>query len=94
MALCLLRHAALRGQAAGELRGSSSRSIHGVVTVWMDDFVFDHLVAWHDTCAGLSGGCPVCLLALVDAEANDAWWTDLCEMLGVPLNMSKHQRCK
>jgi hypothetical protein len=92
IALCLLLHAALRGPAAGELRGASSRSVHGVV--WVDDFVFYHLVAWHAACAGLSGGCPVCLRALVDAEANDAWWTDLCEMLGVPLNMSKHQRCK
>ncbi len=36
----------------------------------------------------------MCLRALVDAEANDAWWTYLCEMLGVQLNMSKHQRCK
>jgi hypothetical protein len=61
--------------------------MHGVV--WVDDFVFYHLVAWHDACAGLSRGCPVCLRSLVDAEASDAWWIDLCEMLGVPLNMSK-----
>jgi hypothetical protein len=27
-------------------------------------------------------------------SANDAWWTDLCGMLGVPLNMTKHQCCK
>ena len=92
IALCLLRHAALRGPAAGQLRGASSRSVHGVV--WVDDFVFYHLVAWHAACAGLSGGCPVCLRALANAQANDAWWTELCEMLGVPLNMAKHQTCK
>ncbi len=32
--------------------------------------------------------------ALVNVEANDTWWVDLCRMLCVPLNMSKHQRCK
>jgi hypothetical protein len=62
--------------------------------VWVDDFVFYLLVPWHDACDGLAGGCPVCLRALADAEANDTWWTELCEMLGVPLNMSKHQRCQ
>jgi hypothetical protein len=92
IALCLLRHAAMRGPASGDLRGGSSRSMHGVV--WVDDFVFYHLVAWHDACAGLSGGCPECLRALAHANANDAWWTDLCAMLGVPLNMKKHQSCK
>ncbi len=91
IALCLLRHAALRGPAPGELRGASSRSLHGVV--WVDDFVFYHQVLWHAACAGLAGGCPACLRALADAEALDAWWIDLCNMLGVPLNLSKHQRC-
>jgi len=92
IALCLLRHAALRGSAAGDLRGASSKSIHGVV--WVDDFVFYHLVAWHAACAGLACGCPSCLRDLAAAEEKDAWWIALCEMLGVPLNMSKHQRCK
>jgi hypothetical protein len=36
----------------------------------------------------------VCLRALADAEANDAWWVELCWMLGVPLKMSKHQSCR
>ena len=31
---------------------------------------------------------------MVAAEANDVWWTDLCDMLGVPLNMDKHHGCK
>ena len=91
IALCLLRYAALRGPAAGDLRGASSRSLRGVV--WVDDFVFYFLTPWHDACAGLAGGCPVCRRALADAEVLDAWWIDLCQMLGVPLNMAKHQRC-
>ena len=91
IALCLLRHAALRGPAAGELRGASVRSMHGVV--WVDDFVFYSQVDSHDVCLGLDGGCPVCRRALGDAEVLDAWWIDLCDLLGVPLNMKKHQRC-
>jgi hypothetical protein len=61
--------------------------------VWVDDFVFYCLVPWHDVCSGLAGGCPVCLRALADAEGLDAWWIDLCKMLGVQLNMAKHQGC-
>ena len=91
IALCLLRHAALRGPAEGDLRGASSRSLRGVV--WVDDFVFYHLAPWHEACEGLAGGCPVCRRALADAEVLDSWWMDLCKMLGVPLNMSKHQLC-
>ncbi len=92
IALCLLHHCARRGPEAGELRGASSRSMRGVV--WVDDFVFYLLVAWHDACEGLAGGCPICCRALADADANDAWFVELCGLLGVPLNMSKHQRCK
>ncbi len=66
--------------------------MHEVVRV--DDFVFYHLVAWHAACAGLAGGCPTCLRDLAAAEEKDAWWIALCEMLGVPLSMSEHQRCK
>jgi hypothetical protein len=91
IALCLLRHAALRGPAAGDLRGASSRSLHGVV--WVDDFVFYSQVAWHAACAGLAGGCAWCRSALAEAEALDAWWSELCGLLGVPLNMAKHQCC-
>ncbi len=62
--------------------------------MWVvDDFVFYSLAPWHDTCAGLAGGCPAYLSALANAEALDAWWIDLCKMLCVPLNMAKHQRC-
>ena len=39
-------------------------------------------------------GCPGALRVLVDAEANDTWWADLCGLLGVPLNMFKRQSCK
>ena len=92
IALCLLRHAALRGPNAGELRGASIRSLHGVV--WVDDFVFYSQVATHTACGGLAGGCLICLRALGEAEVLDAWWIDLCGLLGVPLNMKKHQRCK
>ena len=92
IALCLLRHAALRGPHDGDLRGASSRSMHGVV--WVDDFVFYSQVAWHAACQGLAGGCPTCLQALADAELLDAWWTELCALLGVPLNHKKHQSCK
>ncbi len=58
--------------------------MHGVL--WVDDFFFYSQVAWHAACAGLAGGCPVCLVL-------DAWWIELCGLLGVPLNMEKHQRC-
>jgi hypothetical protein len=92
IALCLLRHAALRGPHDGQLRGASSRSMHGVV--WVDDFVFYLQVPWHAACAGLAGGCPTCRQALAEAELLDTWWTELCEMLGVPLNKKKHQCCK
>jgi hypothetical protein len=66
--------------------------MHGVV--WVGDFVFYDLVVWHAACAGLSGGCPSCLRDLTAAEEKDAWWIALCEMLDVPLSISKHQRCK
>ena len=69
IALCLLRHATLRGPHDGDLRGASSRSMHGVV--WVDDFVFYSQVAWHAACQGLAGGCPTCLKALADAELLD-----------------------
>ncbi len=67
IAMCLLRHAAMRGPAAGYLRSASSRSMHGVV--WVDDFIFYHLVAWH---AAWSGGCPTFLSDLAAAEEKDA----------------------
>jgi hypothetical protein len=65
--------------------------MHGVV--WVDDFIFHKLVEWHAACGGLASGCPVCLRGLAVAEELDAWWTDLCEQLGVSLNTEKHQRC-
>ena len=91
VALCLLRHAALRGAAAGELRGASSRSLLGVV--WVDDFTFYRQVPPHPACGGLQGGCPVCRGSLAEAEQLDEWWMDLCSQLGVSLNLVKHQRC-
>ena len=92
IALCLLRHAALRGANAGELRGASVRSMLGVV--WVDDFVFHKRVKWHEPCGGLAAGCPVCGSALAAAEVLDEWWMDLNRQLGVSLNVEKHQRCK
>ena len=92
IALCLLRHGALRGPNAGERRGYSVRTLLGVV--WVDDFVFYSQVAPHAACSGLSGGCPVCHRALREAEELDAWWIELCGLLGVPLNAKKHQGCK
>ena len=91
IALCLLRHAALRGPAPGELRGASSRSLLGVV--WVDDFTFHRPVPWHPTCLGIVGGCVVCRRSLAEAERLDEWWMDLCDQLGVSLNLKKHQRC-
>jgi hypothetical protein len=91
IALCLLRHAALRAPAVGELRGCSQRSLLGVV--WVDDFTFYRPAPWHPPCAGLAGGCATCRTALAHAEALDEWWMDLCDQLGVSLNVAKHQRC-
>jgi hypothetical protein len=53
--LCLLRHCAMRGPAAGDLRGVSSRSMRGVV--WVEDFVFYLLTPWHEACGGLNCCC-------------------------------------
>jgi hypothetical protein len=91
IALCLLRHAALRGANEGELRGASVRSMLGVV--WVDDFVFHKRVEWHPPCGGLAAGCPDCRRGLAAAEVLDEWWMDLNRQLGVSLNTKKHQRC-
>jgi hypothetical protein len=37
--------------------------------------------------------CAVCAGALAAAEALDEWWMDLCDKLGVSLNLDKRQRC-
>ena len=89
--LCLLRHGAMRAPAAGERRGASKRSLLGVA--WVDDFAFYRWVRPHPPCAGLAGGCPVCQVGLTEAEALDVFWMELCESLGVPLNLIKRQRC-
>jgi hypothetical protein len=89
IALCLLRHAALRGANKGELRGASVRSMLGVV--WVDDFVFHMRVEWHPPCGGLAAVCLVCGRGLAAAEANDEWWVGLNRQLGVSLNVKKHQ---
>ena len=91
VALCLLRHAAMRGPDAGERRGASDRTMTGVV--WVDDFVFHKMVEWHEACAGLAGGCAACGRGLATAVVLDEWWMGLCGQLGVPLNGDKHQCC-
>ena len=50
-------------------------------------------LAWHEACAGLAGGCTWCRAALAEAEVLDAWWTELCCLLGVPIHISKHRCC-
>ena len=92
IALCLLRHMALRNPASGERRGDSATTGNGVV--WVDDFIFHKAVRAHSACSGLEGGCPVCLEHLPQAEAVDAYWVELCRKLGVPLNLDKRQRCR
>ncbi len=79
----------MRAPERGERRGASSRTLNGVL--WVDDFAFWLRVAWHAWCSGLAGGCPICLEALAAAEKLDAFWMDLCDQLGVNLNMKKHQ---
>lgn len=91
VALCLLRHGAMRSPAAGERRGASRRTLLGVV--WVDDFVFYRWVRAHPPCAGLVGGCVVCGEAKQEAEELDAFWVELCESLGIPLNLIKRQFC-
>ncbi len=101
IALCLLRHAALRGANEGKLRGASVRSMIGVV--WVDGFVFHkrHGVEWHEPCGGLAAArrrAALCAAAawrrLAAAEVLDEWWMDLNRQLGVSLKVEKHQRCK
>jgi hypothetical protein len=87
--LCLLRHMALRNPAPGERRGASINTGNGVV--WVDDFAFWVVVLAHALCAGLEGGCPICLEHLPHAERLDAEWKALCARLGVPLSADKHQ---
>ena len=87
--LCLLRHVAMRAPERGERRGASSRTLNGVL--WVDDFAFWLRVAWHAWCLGLAGGCPICSQARAAAEKLDAFWMDLCDRLGVNLNMIKHR---
>lgn len=89
VALCLLRYMALRNPAPGERRGASVRTGNGVV--WVDDFAFWTVVVAHPTCAGLMGGCPVCLEHLPHAQRLAAFWKDLCGQLGVPLSDDKYQ---
>ncbi len=93
IALCLLRHAALRRANTGELRGASVRSTGMLGVVWVDDFVFHMRVEWHPPCGGLAAGCLVCGRGLAAAEENDEWWVGLNRQLGVSLNVKKHQRC-
>jgi hypothetical protein len=69
IALCLLRHTAMRGPAARDLRGASSRSMFRVV--WVDDFVFYYLVAGTPPVRACPGGA---------STASGTW---LCEMIGV-----------
>ncbi len=81
----------MRGPAAGERRGASRRSLLGVA--WVDDFSFYRWVAPHPPCAGLAGGCAACGTGLAEAEELDAFWMELCDSLGVPLNLLKRQLC-
>ena len=89
VALCLLRYMALRNPAPGERRGASVRTGNGVV--WVDDFVFWIVVAYHAFCAGLAGGCPICLSFLPHAERLAADWKQLCRILAIPLCEDKYQ---
>ena len=86
-----MRHLALRGVAPGERRGTGKKAMLGVV--WVDDFAFYRAVPRHPPCLGLAGGCSVCLATKAEAEAADAYWQELCDSLGVPLNLRKWQRC-
>ncbi len=59
----------------------------------MDDFSFYRWVRPHPRCTGLAGGCAVCQEGLEEAKELDAFWTELCGSLGVPLNLLKRQLC-
>ena len=89
VALCLLRFMALRNPAPGERRGASVQTGNGVV--WVDDFSFWTVVAFHALCAGLAGGCPVCLSFLVHAQRLSDYWASVCARYGVPLCKNKYQ---
>ena len=40
-----------------------------------------------------SWGCVVCAEGKAEAEKLDAYWVELCESLGVTLNLQKREHC-
>jgi hypothetical protein len=82
LALCLLCFMAMRNPAVGKRQGASVRTGNGVV--WVDDFAFWNLDGrqGHALCAGLAGGCIVCLEFLPHAECLAVDWRELCGRLG------------
>ena len=94
IALCLLRHTALRSPASGERRGDAVTT--GNAVVWSS-------ITGRGLHLSQAGQGPVGLLRArgwvprlpraPSAEAVDASWVELCGRLGVPLNLDKRQRC-
>ena len=56
---------------------------------WDDDW---KLFLAHARCGGILAGCLFCLATKAEAEENSLWRRELCGLLGVSFNMTKHQR--
>ena len=70
-------------------RGLGPEAMHSAV--WVDDTAFVTKTAKHSTCAGLNGGCPVCLDAQRRATRNQRYWHRLAARLGLGLSTEKRQ---
>ena len=84
--LCLLRHLAMRGVAPGERRGAGKKTMLGSYGRTICPVPGGHRVS-----VSWEGGS---LATKADAEAADAYWQELCDSLGVPLNLGRWQQCR
>jgi len=84
--LCLLRHLAMRGVAPGERRGAGKKTMLGSYGRTICPVPGGHRVS-----VSWEGGS---LATKADAEAADAYWQELRDSLGEPLNLGKWQQCR
>ena len=59
--------------------------------VWVDDTVFATKTPPHPACAGLDGGCPVCVRTARTARRSQHYWHRLALALDLGLSGEKRQ---